>query len=32
LHQYGADIDRKSAVKDSTLIEKARQAGKKLLV
>jgi multimeric flavodoxin WrbA len=27
LHQYGADIDRKSAVKDSTLIEKARQAG-----
>ncbi len=32
LHQYGADIDRKAALNDPALIEKARQAGKKLLV
>lgn len=32
LHQYGADIDRKAALNDPTLLEKARQAGKKLLV
>ena len=31
LHQYGADIDRKAALNDPTLIEKARQAGKGLL-
>ena len=31
LHQYGADIDRKAAANDAALLEKARQAGMKLI-
>lgn len=31
LHQYGADIDPKAASNDPALLEKARQAGMKLV-
>jgi hypothetical protein len=31
LHQYGADIDRKAALNDPTLIEKAKVAGMRLV-